>query len=85
VEPVAQVVAVQETRVGAARKAAASVAQRQGATNGGWNLAAAAADTQLVGAASVARHGHQAAVAGDAAKRFRGKCARQSLGKEDAM
>jgi hypothetical protein len=38
-----------------------------------------------VGAASVARHGHQAAVAGDAAKRFRGKCARQSLGKEDAM
>ena len=53
-EPVAQVVAVQEARVGTARKAAASVAQQQGAANGGWNLAAAAADVQLVGTASVA-------------------------------
>jgi hypothetical protein len=82
VQPMLHVVGVQEARVGAPREGAAAVAQHQGATEGGWNAAGTPADVQRL---PVVLDCHQAAVAGHPAKRFRGKCARQSLGKGDDM
>jgi hypothetical protein len=69
---VLDVVAVQEASVGAAWKAAPSVAQGQRAAYCGRNRTRAAADVQP---RTVASDGHKAAVAGDAAERFRGNAA----------
>ena len=69
VQPVLNVVAVQEARVRAAREATATVAQGQRAPYRGRNRTRAAADVQFD---AVPCRGHHATIAGDAAKRFRG-------------
>ena len=68
-QPVLEVVGVQESRVGAPRKGAAVVAQHQGTADGRRNAAGAPADVQRL---TVVAHGHQAAIAGHPSKRFRG-------------
>ena len=87
-EPVAHVMAMEETVVGATGEAAGAVAQPQGAPDGGGDSARATADVENLagGGARVGARlprlawlaglahdgGDDAAVAGDPTKRFRG-------------
>ena len=70
-QPVLDVVAVKEWRVGAPGKDAAAVAQHQGPADGGRNTAGAAADVQRLPIAVLA-HGHKPAITGHPPQRFRG-------------
>jgi len=71
VQPVPDVMAMQEAGVGATGEAATMVAELQGPANGGRNGSGAAADGHRRGV--VTGRGHQGAIAGDAPERFRGK------------
>ena len=72
VQPVLDVVAVQEAVVGAAGEGTAAVAQDEGTPNRGWNRARAPANGHVCSSLVVA-DGHDAAITGHTAKRFRGK------------
>jgi len=82
VQPVLDVMPVKEGRVRAPGEGTPPVPQHRSAANGRRNAAGAAADVHRL---PVAACGQEGAVAGHPPQRFRGKCARQSLGKEDAM
>ncbi len=68
-EPVLDVVAVKEGRVGAPGEGAATVTHHQGTANGRRNRTGAAADVQRL---PLAAYGHEATIACDPSQRFRG-------------